>query len=91
MCSPQVPLARSEGNLLELMEEVCERMKDYGERLDPTTNRETYERVASRNGKPMDLSEAKLDSRVTSSLKYAVGSFFIFTCWGVGTRDDDTL
>lgn len=46
-------------------------MKDYGERLDPTTNRETYERVASRNGKPMDLSEAKLDSRVTSSLKYA--------------------
>ncbi|XP_045561681.1 protein canopy homolog 2 isoform X1 [Salmo salar] len=67
----EVPLARSEGNLLELMEEVCERMKDYGERLDPTTNRETYERVASRNGKPMDLSEAKLDSRVTSSLKFA--------------------
>uniref|UniRef100_A0AAZ3SWT9 Saposin B-type domain-containing protein n=2 Tax=Oncorhynchus tshawytscha TaxID=74940 RepID=A0AAZ3SWT9_ONCTS len=67
----EVPLARSEGNLLELMEEVCERMKDYGERLEPTTSRETYERVTSRNGKPMDLSEAKLDSRVISSLKFA--------------------
>uniref|UniRef100_A0A8C7GET4 Canopy FGF signaling regulator 2 n=1 Tax=Oncorhynchus kisutch TaxID=8019 RepID=A0A8C7GET4_ONCKI len=66
-----VPFARSEGNLLELMEEVCERMKDYGERVDPTTSRKTYERVTSRNGKSMDLSEAKLDSRVTSSLKYA--------------------
>uniref|UniRef100_A0AAY5L0T5 DUF3456 domain-containing protein n=1 Tax=Esox lucius TaxID=8010 RepID=A0AAY5L0T5_ESOLU len=67
----EVPLARSEGNLLELMEEVCERMKDYGERVDPTTSRTTYERVTSRDGKSMDLSEAKLDSRVTSSLKYA--------------------
>ncbi|NP_001297777.1 protein canopy homolog 2 precursor [Esox lucius] len=67
----EVPFARSEGNLLELMEEVCERMKDYGERVDPTTSRTTYERVTSRDGKSMDLSEAKLDSRVTSSLKYA--------------------
>ncbi|XP_067096056.1 protein canopy homolog 2 [Osmerus mordax] len=67
----EVPLARSEGNLLELMEEVCERMKDYGERVDPTTSRKTYERVTSRDGKAMDLSEAKLDSRVSSSLKYA--------------------
>ena len=72
----QVPLARSEGNLLELMEEVCERMKDYGERVDPTTSRKTYERVTSRDGKAMDLSEAKLDSRVSSSLKYAVSSRF---------------
>jgi hypothetical protein len=60
------------------MEEVCEKMKDYGERLESTTSRETYERVTSRNGKPMDLSEAKLDSRVTSSLKFAVGSHFVF-------------
>ncbi|KAJ7999540.1 hypothetical protein DPEC_G00195490 [Dallia pectoralis] len=66
----EVPLARSEGNLLELMEEVCERMKDYGERVLPTS-RTTYERVTSRDGTSMDLSQAKLDSRVTSSLKYA--------------------
>lgn len=67
----EVPLARSEGHLLEVLEEVCEKMKDYGERADPSTNRKTYVRVTSRDGKAMDLSETTLDSRVTSSLKYA--------------------
>lgn len=67
----EVPLARSEGNLLELMEEVCEKMKDYGESVDPTTSRKTYERITSRDGKAMDLSQATLDSRVSSSLKFA--------------------
>ncbi|KAG7477350.1 hypothetical protein MATL_G00068640 [Megalops atlanticus] len=67
----EVPLGRSEGHLLELMEEVCEKMKDYGERTDPSSNRKIYVRVTSRDGKVMDLSETTLDSRVTSSLKYA--------------------
>lgn len=73
----QVPLARSEGNLLDLMENVCERMKDYGERVDPSTSRKTYERIVSRDGEAMDLSEAKLDSRVTSSLKFAVSARYL--------------
>lgn len=76
LLSLQVPLARSEGNLLELMERVCERMGDYGERTDPSTNRKSYIRVRSRTGEPMDLSEAALDSRVTSSLKFAVSFLF---------------
>ncbi|KAM4741586.1 protein canopy homolog 2 isoform 2-T3 [Anableps anableps] len=67
----EIPLARSEGNLLELMESVCERMEDYGERTDPSTNRKSYIRVKSRTGEAMDFSEATLDSRVTSSLKFA--------------------
>uniref|UniRef100_A0A3B3WEI6 DUF3456 domain-containing protein n=1 Tax=Poecilia mexicana TaxID=48701 RepID=A0A3B3WEI6_9TELE len=67
----EIPLARSEGNLLDLMESVCERMEDYGERTDPSTNRKSYVRVKSRTGEAMDLSEAALDSRVTSSLKFA--------------------
>uniref|UniRef100_A0A8D3D181 DUF3456 domain-containing protein n=1 Tax=Scophthalmus maximus TaxID=52904 RepID=A0A8D3D181_SCOMX len=67
----EVPLARSEGNLLELMESVCERMEDYGEHTDSSTNRKSYVRIKSRSGEPMDLSEATLDSRVTSSLKFA--------------------
>uniref|UniRef100_A0A3Q2P374 Canopy FGF signaling regulator 2 n=1 Tax=Fundulus heteroclitus TaxID=8078 RepID=A0A3Q2P374_FUNHE len=67
----EVPLARSEGNLLELMESVCDRMEDYGERTDPSTNRKSYIRIKSRNGEAMDVSEATLDSRVTSSLKFA--------------------
>ncbi|XP_008318324.1 protein canopy homolog 2 [Cynoglossus semilaevis] len=67
----EVPLARSEGNLLELMESICERMEDYGEHTDPSTNRKTYIRIKSRSGEPMDLSEASLDTRVTSSFKFA--------------------
>ncbi|XP_061076678.1 protein canopy homolog 2 [Conger conger] len=67
----EVPLARSEGHLLEVMDEVCEKMKDYGERVEPSTNRKIYVRVTSRDGKAMDLSETTLDSRVTSSLKFA--------------------
>ncbi|XP_051532640.1 protein canopy homolog 2 isoform X2 [Myxocyprinus asiaticus] len=67
----EVPFARSEGHLLELMEEVCEKMKDYGERVDPTTNRKTYVRHTSRDGTAMDLSDVAFDSRVNSSLKFA--------------------
>ncbi|KAM3621679.1 uncharacterized protein V6R79_014454 [Siganus canaliculatus] len=67
----EVPLARSEGNLLDLMETVCERMEDYGELTDSSSSRKSYIRVKSRNGEAMDLSEASLDSRVTSSLKFA--------------------
>lgn len=66
----EIPLARSEGNLLDLMETVCERMEDYGEVVD-SSERKTYIRVKSRTGESLDLSEAKLDSRVTSSLKFA--------------------
>lgn len=67
----EVPFSRSEGHLLELMEEVCEKMNDYGEHVDPVTNRKTYVRHASRDGTAMDLSDVAFDSRVTSSLKFA--------------------
>ncbi|XDV52123.1 hypothetical protein PO909_020887 [Leuciscus waleckii] len=69
--SQSVPFSRSEGHLLELMEEVCEKMNDYGEHVDPVTNRKTYVRHASRDGTAMDLSDVAFDSRVTSSLKFA--------------------
>lgn len=59
---------------MELMESVCERMEDYGERTDLSTDRKSYIRVKSRTGEAMDLSEATLDSRVTSSLKFAVST-----------------
>ncbi|XP_016404312.1 protein canopy homolog 2 isoform X1 [Sinocyclocheilus rhinocerous] len=67
----EVPFSRSESHLLELMEEVCERMNDYGERVDPATDRKTYVRHASRDGTAMDLSDVAFDSRVSSSLKFA--------------------
>jgi len=58
------------------METVCERMEDYGEHSDSSTNRKSYLRIKSRTGGAMDLSEAKLDSRVTGSLKFAVSKTF---------------
>ncbi|XP_066564344.1 protein canopy homolog 2 [Amia ocellicauda] len=67
----EVPFARSEANLMELMEVVCERMTEYGERVDPVSDRKTYERILSRDGKKMDLSQTKLDTQVTASLKFA--------------------
>ncbi|TRY97733.1 hypothetical protein DNTS_008253, partial [Danionella cerebrum] len=67
----EVPFARSEGHLLELMEEVCENMKEYGERVDPETDRKTYVRHTSREGANLDVSDVALDSRVSSSLKFA--------------------
>uniref|UniRef100_A0A3B1KFN4 Canopy FGF signaling regulator 2 n=2 Tax=Astyanax mexicanus TaxID=7994 RepID=A0A3B1KFN4_ASTMX len=79
----EVPLARSEGNLLELMEEVCERMKDYGERVDPATQRKTYLRHTSRDGTSMDLSDVTLDSRVSASLKFA--------CETIVERNEDEI
>lgn len=69
---PQVPYARSEAHLTELLERVCEKMKEYGEKVDPATHRKSYVRVISHDGTKMDLSGVKFDGDVTSSLKFAV-------------------
>ncbi|KAK2821676.1 hypothetical protein Q7C36_021019 [Tachysurus vachellii] len=66
-----VPFARSEGHLLELMEGVCEKMKDYGETLDPVTKRKKYVRFTARDGTSEEVSNVSYDSRVVSSLKFA--------------------
>ena len=69
---PQVPYARSEAHLTELLEQVCEKMKEYGEKVDPDTDRKSYVRVISHDGTKMDLSGVKIDGDVASSLKFAV-------------------
>ncbi|XP_042308313.1 protein canopy homolog 2 isoform X1 [Sceloporus undulatus] len=70
----EVPYARSEAHLTELLERICERMNDYGEKVDPSTHRKNYVRVISHDGTKMDLSETKIDGDVTSSLKFACES-----------------
>ncbi|XP_069086651.1 protein canopy homolog 2 [Pleurodeles waltl] len=67
----EVPYARSEAHLTELLERVCEKMADYGEKIDSSTQRKTYVRVLSRDGTKMDLSGTKLDKDVTTNLKFA--------------------
>lgn len=75
VCISQVPYARSEGHLLEVMEGVCDKMKDYGETMDPTTNRKIYVRFMAREGTSPDISNVSYDSRVTANLKFAVRVF----------------
>lgn len=58
------------------MEGVCEKMKDYGETLDPATNRKMYVRFTAREGMSEDISNVSYDSRVTADLKFAVRVFF---------------
>ncbi|KAK9407117.1 SOSS complex subunit B1 [Crotalus adamanteus] len=67
----EVPYARSEAHLTELLENICENMNNYGEKVDPSTRRKNYVRVVSFDGTKMDLSETKYDGDVTSSLKFA--------------------
>ncbi|KAF6720253.1 Protein canopy-1 [Oryzias melastigma] len=45
----QVPLARSETHLSELLEEVCKSMSDYALHLDPDTQQKQYRRFAPRS------------------------------------------
>ncbi|XP_019369920.1 PREDICTED: protein canopy homolog 2 [Gavialis gangeticus] len=70
----EVPYARSEAHLTELLERVCEKMKEYGEKTDPVTQRKAYVRILSHDGTKMDLSEVKIDGDVVSSLKFACES-----------------
>ncbi|XP_066441503.1 protein canopy homolog 2 isoform X1 [Eleutherodactylus coqui] len=66
----EVPYARTEAHLMELLERVCENMKAYGERIDPETHRKSYVRVLSRDGKTMDASNTNIDKAVISDLKF---------------------
>ncbi|KAM6233483.1 protein canopy homolog 2 isoform 2-T3 [Porphyrio hochstetteri] len=70
----EVPYARSETHLTDLLERVCEKMKEYGEKVDPSTHRKSYIRVISHDGTKMDLAGLKIDGDVTSSLKFACES-----------------
>ncbi|XP_053146999.1 protein canopy homolog 2 isoform X2 [Hemicordylus capensis] len=70
----EVPYARSEAHLTELLERICENMKEYGEKVDSSSHRKNYVRVISHDGTKMDLSETKFDSDVSSSLKFACES-----------------
>ncbi|XP_068123748.1 protein canopy homolog 2 isoform X2 [Hyperolius riggenbachi] len=79
----EIPYVRSETHLIELLERVCERMKDYGEKTDPTTHRKIYVRVLSRDGKTMDASATNLEKEMLSDLK--------FTCEHIVEEYEDEL
>ncbi|XP_053313646.1 protein canopy homolog 2 [Spea bombifrons] len=79
----EVPYARTEAHLMEVLERVCEKMVEYGERTDPDTQRKMYVRVLSRDGKTMDASATNTDRDVISNLK--------FTCERIVEEYEDEL
>ncbi|XP_072511152.1 protein canopy homolog 2 [Notamacropus eugenii] len=72
----EVPYARSEAHLTELLERVCEQMKEYGEQADPTTHRKNYVRVVSRDKRANepDTEGIRIDGDIRASLKFACES-----------------
>lgn len=79
----EIPYARTEAHLMELLEHVCEKMRDYGEKTDSDTQRRTYVRVLSRDGKRLDASSTNIDSEMISNLK--------FTCERIVEEYEDEL
>ncbi|XP_018423485.1 PREDICTED: protein canopy homolog 2 [Nanorana parkeri] len=65
----EAPYARSETHLIELLEHVCEKMTEYGEKIDPDRDRKTYVRVLSRDGKQLDASATNIEKEVIDNLK----------------------
>ncbi|XP_072265096.1 protein canopy homolog 2 [Pyxicephalus adspersus] len=65
----EIPYARSETHLIEVLEQVCEKMTEYGEKIDPNTHRKSYVRVVSRDGKKLDASETNIDKEVINDLR----------------------
>lgn len=61
---------------------MCDRMKEYGEQIDPSTHRKNYVRVVSRNGESsdLDLQGIRIDSDISGTLKFAVSSWFLGVC-----------
>ncbi|XP_030631265.1 protein canopy-1 [Chanos chanos] len=71
----KIPLARSETQLSELLEDVCERMNDYAIYEDPDTKQSRYKRFAPRGNDNLnfpDFKNFKFDGPdASSALKFA--------------------
>lgn len=66
----QVPLARSEVHLTELLEGVCEKFKDYSETKN-SAGKTSVVRTASRNGKPISLKNISISSEKQKLIRFA--------------------
>ncbi|KAG8443565.1 hypothetical protein GDO86_012100 [Hymenochirus boettgeri] len=69
-----VPLAKSELYLTEVLENVCEKMNDYGLYVDPSTQEKSYRRFAPRDNEgigSVDFKNFKFNPEESNTLKYA--------------------
>ncbi|KAM4687252.1 protein canopy homolog 1 [Discoglossus pictus] len=70
----KVPLAKSELYLTEVMENICEKMNDYGLYVDPNTKEKSYKRFAPRDDEgigSVDFANFQFNHDEFSSLKFA--------------------
>ena len=58
--------------MIELMETVCEKMKDYGTTTDSTTGRKGYTRINTRPGETLTITNVNLSSGGGEELTNAV-------------------
>uniref|UniRef100_UPI00358E6FDC protein canopy homolog 2-like isoform X2 n=1 Tax=Myxine glutinosa TaxID=7769 RepID=UPI00358E6FDC len=70
----EVPYARSETHLLELMDHVCENMADYGQTEQGPGGRKSFVRLSGRVGEKLDLVNVTISSETTKMLKFACES-----------------
>ncbi|OCT73865.1 hypothetical protein XELAEV_18032829mg [Xenopus laevis] len=70
----KVPFAKSELYLTDVLEEICEKMNDYGLYVDPTTQEKSYKRFAPRDNEgigSVDFKNFQFNPEESNSLKYA--------------------
>ena len=58
--------------MIELMEGVCDKMRDYGTTMDPSTGRKGYTRINTRPGETLTISNVNLSSGGSEELTSAV-------------------
>ena len=58
--------------MIELMETVCDKMRDYGTTTDPETGRKGYTRINTRPGESLTISNVNLSSGGSEELTNAV-------------------
>ncbi|XP_035657724.1 protein canopy homolog 2-like [Branchiostoma floridae] len=70
----EIPYARSEVYLTELVETVCEKMNQYAQSTDPDTQKKSYVRTSSRNGETLSLSNISMNQDISKALRFACES-----------------
>jgi len=69
--SSNIPFARSETHLTELMESVCERMTDYAKSTSKETGKLSYVRTKTREGEEgLKLENVSLSGQSSEKLKF---------------------
>lgn len=80
--------------MTELLEKVCDKMKDYGTTTDPVTGRRGYTRINTRPGESLTITNVNFSSGGSEELTNAVSpkafmfshkNEFCLSLWSLGS------